>query len=116
MSDYEYYLYVYFGSEIGKESELTCLMPQAMRYINAATFGKAQQEAENESVRFCACAVCDVLKRYKDARFPVGIESETVDGYSINYKSGFDSAAERDKEIARLCELYLSPELRYSGV
>ena len=114
--DYDFYLNVYFGSDIAEE-DFPRLAGRASDYIRAATRGLSDtaEGGDLELVGKCTCAIADILldeSIMTAAAFSgeQAVSSESVGGWSRSYKTASLSAAEVayiDKRKGDALQLYL---------
>ena len=111
--EWEYYLTKWQGKADMEEDAFSQKWELAMRYINKHTFYKA--DADDEEVMKCACAVVDCLEKY-DRDYASEVVSESIDDFSVTYRTGEDIAKAKNAEIAEIIKLYLPQELLYRGL
>lgn len=124
-ADYDFYANEYGGSAIA-EADFKPLANKASVYIDYATSGRAQGNAELEAVKMCCCALAeqyqliDTAEKLAAHSLNVSTEgggevsSETVGSWSRSYQSGGYSAqtaiqASRESRatLAELAKIYL---------
>lgn len=124
-ADYTFYTEVYKGDMSAEEFERWAA--KAELQIDRFTSGRAAgaPESMERALSLCCCAVADLLRAWhdQDARTQNGlVASETVDGYSVSYRTNgteqADRAAVRRRELHNICVDYLTwpVNLMYAGV
>lgn len=112
---YNDYNRIYGNIESFEEFEM--LYVEALRYINVITDGRSEKLSDSETVIRCACRICKLLSDYNSDTAALGaVESETVDGYSVKYRSKTEVSEELNREIVRTCRMYLPQDMLYRGV
>ena len=124
-ADYTFYTDVYKG-DMGAE-EFERWAARAGLHIDRYTSGRAAgaPESMERALSLCCCAVADLLRAWhdQDARTQSGlVASESVDGYSVSYRTNgagqADRATERWLELYGICADHLTwpVNLMYTGV
>ena len=124
-ADYTFYVDVYCGSMSGYDFE--DWGKKASLQIDRITYNRAANAPESmeRALSLCCCAVADLLRAWhdQDARTQNGlVASETVDGYSVSYRTNgteqSDRAAVRRRELHNICANHLTwpVNLMYTGV
>ena len=116
-ADYDYYVNVFLGNMIGID-DLPRLALRGSQYLDYITQGRAEANADLESVKMACCALAeqyqtiDAAKALANKSLTSGadgaeLQSESVGRWSRSYRSGGDSAqaAARAAEAAE-AELY----------
>lgn len=110
-----YSLYVSQGGTLDEQA-YTGLADKAAREIDLRTFGRAQsyKDTLSDALGKCECELVDALSAEKT--IPVGVSSESNDGYSISYAQ--NAVAEQKKQIEGILMRWLSEpvNLLFAGV
>lgn len=120
-ADFSYYREIFCGDVIDDEDEYLRLSIRAGIELEAVTFGRSADCADNDSVKMAACAVAELLAtaHRTDVQLSSGneIQSETVGGFSRTYRSGAERADRAKKDVYMVIAKYLSNTgLMYRGV
>ena len=124
-ADYTFYTDVYKGDMSAEEFERWAA--KADLQIDRFTRSRAAcaPESMKRALSLCCCAVADQLRAWQeqDARTQSGlVASESVDGYSVSYRTNgagqADRATERWLELYGICADHLTwpVNLMYTGV
>lgn len=110
-----YSLYVSQGGTLDEQA-YTGLAEKAAREIDLHTFGRAQayKDALADALGKCECELIGTLS--SEASVPVGVSSESNDGYSISYSQ--NAKTEQKRNITSILMRYLLEpvNLLYAGV
>lgn len=104
-ADFEYYKTGFHGLKIPDSDSFTSVAAGGTALLDRLTFGRLTQDTPGAADAMCA--VCEVLYTRANRE---GIDSESVDGYSVSYREDGLSAA-----LRRAVRMYLTPELLYRG-
>lgn len=104
--NYSYYTDIFLGTTITKETDFL----RVYRYVRCflEKYTCVDVDAMDEKVKDAVCALCDVYFLHKDAD---GIQSESVDGYSVTRLD-----ADLLQLLYKTAKLYLPAEYLYRGV
>lgn len=111
-ADYTYYISIYGGNKVS-ESDFMRLARMASAYIDAVTFGKAENASDAKiegKIKDACCAVCDVIAQEENGG---EIASASNDGYSESYVASGKSAEQKRYEAAAV--FLLPTGLLYAG-
>ncbi len=111
-ADYAYYTDSYGGKAVSQEDFLR-LAAEASAYLDRVTLGRAEEHSEDERLKICCCALCDVLTATADTGGMVK-QSESVGSWSYSLASG--SAATVEELMYKRCLTWLPAEWLYRGV
>lgn len=109
--DYTYYAETY-GGKVTQES-FPRLAAEASCFLDNATFGRAAEHSDDERLKMCCCALCDILAATADSGGMVK-QSESVGSWSYTLASGANSTAEG--LMYAKCSTWLPAEWLYRGV
>ena len=100
-----YSLYVSQGGTLDEQA-YTGLAEKAAREIDLRTFGRAQsyKDTLSDVLGKCECELVDALSAEKT--IPVGVSSESNDGYSVSYAQ--NAVVEQKKQIVGICMRWVS--------
>ena len=118
-ADYEFYTDIYHGTSIPK-ADFSKNERMAAAFIDALTFGRASRLTDvPEEVKLASCAGAEVFYKYTKAldAQPIGVKSESVDGYSVSFTDTTELHRQRERAVTDAISLYLprSHPLRYRG-
>lgn len=119
-ADFNYYTNEYLGNVIDVDS-FDRVATKASRYIDTYTHGKAKENADMQEVKDAMCAIAEQYFIIDKSTVAVvsedgEVESQTVGGYSVRYRSGAERTADAMNQIAKLARQYLaSTGLLYRG-
>lgn len=86
---------------------------QATMRINNATFNRIETVTDN--IKYCCCEVAEIL--YKQDNEKIGVTSEKVGGYSVNFESAKDRDLTYNTLVRRAIINWLyDTDLLYCGV
>ena len=111
-ADYAYYTDTYGGKAVSAEDFLR-LAAEASAYLDRVTLGRAEEHAEDDRLKICCCALCDILAATADTGGMVK-QSESVGSWSYSLASG--SAATAEELMYKRCLTWLPAEWLYRGV
>lgn len=103
MTDYQYYKATYHGT-MGETDFLRYVIPAAA-YLNAITYGRAQENLADDRVRLACCAVADAYRLNENGG---GVVSETVGKISRNYAAGISNTPTEAQRLLRAAKTYLA--------
>lgn len=111
-ADYAYYTTQYFGNAI-TEADFPRLAARASTFIDYYTGGKAAGSAETTKLADACCAIAETYQIIEKARLSASssngeMASQTVGSYSVTYRSGMESAATAQAELAHIAQMYLA--------
>ena len=119
-ADFSYYQGTYLGTQLTEE-QWPAAAREADAWLDRLTLNRLRQGAPvDDAVRMAACAMAEVVGRYKAAiadRTP-GLSSAANDGYSESYAgTAADQTAQEQTELQAAADLYLprTHPLRYRG-
>ena len=107
-ADYAFYSGEYLGRVITSENDFAYYALRASEIIDSKTFGRIDEITP--AVKMACCAAADEL--YSDASAKAkaagGISSESVDGYSVSYRT-YNTEAEKaaEKRVNAAIKRYL---------
>ena len=111
-ADYDFYTGSYGGKAVTQE-DFSKLALEASAYLDHVTFGRAEEHSEDDRLRVCCCALCDILAATADTGGMVK-QSESVGSWSYSLASG--SAATAEEQMHKRCLVWLPAEWLYRGV
>ena len=111
-ADYTYYTETY-GGKSGKQEDFLRLSAGASAYLDRVTSGRAGEHSEDDRLKICCCALCDILAATADTGGMVK-QSESVGSWSYSLASG--SAATVEEPMYKRCLMWLPAEWMYRGV
>lgn len=120
-ADYTYYHTQYIGSAI-TEPDFPKLAARATAFIDYYTRGKAAGSSETTKLADACCAIAEQYQVIEKARLSASsasgeMASQTVGAYSVTYRSGMESAAAAEAQLAHIAQMYLAGTgLLYRGV
>ena len=104
-ADFTYYTDTFHGKKIPDSDSFLSVAAGAEAALDRLTFGRLTESTSGAADALCA--VCDLLYSRLHRE---GIQSESVDGYSVSYR---DESLSRS--LRQTVRLYLEPELLYRG-
>ena len=106
-ADYNYYTTIYGGTAVS-EGDFPRFAAKASAYIDKATFGRAEEHADDERVKNCCCELCEIYSRTDDSG---GIlkQSETVGSWSCSLNSAAADKTAADMAFSA-CSTWLPSE------
>lgn len=120
-ADYTYYTSQYIGNAI-TETDFPRLAARATAFIDYYTGGKAAGSSETTKLADACCAIAEQYQVIEKARLSASsasgeMASQTVGAYSVTYRSGTESAAAAEAQLAHIAQIYLAGTgLLYRGV
>ena len=111
-ADYTYYTETYDGKSV-KQEDFLRLSTGASAYLDRVTSGKAEEHSEDDRLKICCCALCDILAATADTGGLVK-QSESVGSWSYSLASGSEATAE--ELMYKRCMIWLPAEWLYRGV
>ena len=111
-ADYAYSTETYGGKAVSAE-DFPRLAAEASAYLDRVTFGRAEEHSEDDRLKICCCALCDILTATADTGGMVK-QSESVGSWSYSLASG--SAATAEELMYKRCLTWLPAEWLYRGV
>ncbi|MBE7042447.1 MAG: hypothetical protein E7399_03020 [Ruminococcaceae bacterium] len=104
-ADFTYYTDRFHGKKIPDSDSFLSVLAGAQAALERLTFGRL-----TESTPGAADALCAVCEVFYTRSHREGIQSESVDGYSVTYcEEGLS------RSLRKTIRLYLPPELLYRG-
>ena len=117
-ADYSFYTEVYKGTM--SETSFERVVVACSSCLNKITFGRIDEIAGSENVKYACCAMCDAMNEIESAK--VGgktVKSENNDGYSVTFvteSDGQDPVSMLQRNLYQRARLYLDDDLFYLGV
>lgn len=110
-----YSTYLAQGGQLSEQAYLV-QAERAAREIDLHTFGRAEKHRDSlaDTLAMCECALVDALASAQAV--PVGIASESNDGYSISYSQNAKTEQNRNIESILMRYLLEPVNLLYAGV
>ena len=112
-ADYAYYTDSYGGKAVSQEDFLR-LAAEASAYLDRVTLGRAEEHSEDDRLKICCCALCDVLTATADTGGMVK-QSESVGSWSYTLASSSEGTSE-SVMVRAICRAWLPAEWLYRGV
>ena len=104
-ADFTYYTDIFHGKKIPDSDSFLSVMVGAQAALDRLTFGRLTESTPGAADALCA--VCEVFYQRLNRE---GIQSESVDGYSVSYcEEGLS------RSLRKTVRLYLEPCLLYRG-
>lgn len=104
-ADFDYYQNHFCGRKIPDSDSFLSVTAGAQAMLERLTFGRLTEATPG--VSDALCAVCEVFYVRMNRE---GIQSESVDGYSVSY-----CEEELSRSVRRVIRTYLDPSLLYRG-
>lgn len=111
-AEYSFYTDVY-GGRAATQEDFPRLSAEASCFLDNATFGRAAEHSDDERLKMCCCALCDVLAATADSGGMVK-QSESVGSWSYTLAGGSNTTAEGLMNAK--CRTWLPAEWLYRGV
>lgn len=106
MIDREYYYSTYGGTAV-QCSDFEHIMLRASGYVTSRLHRTYTVETLPDNVKNAICAIMDVEARYAGIFKDGNIQSQTVDGLSVTYRSSEDVHAQYLREKRETLEAFL---------
>ena len=116
-ADYNFYVSCFYGNVIPEE-EYAAAALRASQFLDYYTMNRAKQQPELEALKLACCALAEeyhtilTAKRHENQTADGEMQSQTVGGYSVTYRSRgealSEASAQAQSRLVQVARQYLA--------